>query len=405
MKNKNEQKFKEKSFYAYKFFNDCLPVYALYTILFREKGLSVAEIALLLSFWSFVVLVAELPSAILADRWNRKYMLCIATFLKTACFITWCFSETFVMFGLGFVFWGIENAFCSGTEEGLIYDNLKSENKEKEFTKIYGKGRFYATLGVLIAIISSGILATFISISAISILSVVLCVISFMFVCQLREKNYYSERLKKEKIGYFNTFLEAAKLCIKNSKILISMIFLVFIVSIIDYSDEYDALIIDDFQLGYIWISVIYTVRLLFVAIGNHIAPKIEKKYTSKNKTFILAIIASLLLFTFSMLWNQYAILVLGIGCMIMTIADVLQINLIQREIKEEGRATVMSIYSIGQNTVMIIFCLIYALLSGFYTLKTVYVIISIYCIAGAVLLYFINPKLNKVKNYSPIKF
>jgi len=392
---------KEKSFYAYKFFNDCLPVYALYTILFREKGLSVAEIALLLSFWSFVVLVAELPSAILADRWNRKYMLCIATFLKAACFVTWCFSDTFLMFGLGFLFWGIENAFCSGTEEGLIYDNLKSENRENEFTKIYGRGRFYATLGVLIAIVSSGILATFISISAISILSAVICVINFVFVYQLREKNYYSERVKQEKIGYFKTFLEAARLCIKNSKIFISIIFLIFIVSMMDYLDEYDALIIDDFQLGYIWISVIYTVRFLFVALGNHIAPKVEEKFTSKNKTFILAIISSLFLFTFSMIWNQYAILVLGIGCMLMTIVEVLQINTIQREIKEEGRATVMSIYSIGQNVVMIIFSLLYALLSGFYSLKMVYIIISVYCVIGAALMYFIHYRQIKKTDYS----
>ena len=396
-----KQQFKEKGFYAYKFFNDCLPVYALYTILFREKGLSVAEIALLLSFWSFVVLVAELPSAILADRWNRKYMLCIATFLKAACFVTWCFSDTFLMFGLGFLFWGIENAFCSGTEEGLIYDNLKSENRENEFTKIYGRGRFYATLGVLIAIVSSGILATFISISAISILSAVICVINFVFVYQLREKNYYSERVKQEKIGYFKTFLEATRLCIKNSKIFISIIFLIFIVSMMDYLDEYDALIIDDFQLGYIWISVIYTVRFLFVALGNHIAPKIEEKFISKNKTFILAIISSLFLFTFSMIWNQYAILVLGIGCMLMTIVEVLQINTIQREIKEEGRATVMSIYSIGQNVVMIIFSLLYALLSGFYSLKMVYIIISVYCVIGAVLMYFINCRQIKKTDYS----
>ena len=386
-----EQRFREKSFYIYKFLNDCLPVYALYTILFREKGLSVAEIALLLSFWSFVVLLAELPSAILADRWNRKYMLCIATFLKAACFITWCFSNTFILFGLGFIFWGIENAFCSGTEEGLIYDNLKSENREKEFTKIYGRGRFYATLGVLIAIISSGILATFISITAISILSAAMCVINFIFVYQLREKNYYSERLKKEKISVLKTFSDAAKLCVKNPTIRISVIFLVFVVSIIDYSDEYDALIIDDFQMGYIWISVIYTVRFLFVALGNRIAPKIDNYYPSKIKTFILAIIASVCLLVFSAIWNWYAIGILGVGCMLMTIAEVLQINRIQREINEEGRATVMSIYSICQNAVMILFCLIYALLSGLYCLKTVYVIISVYCIIVAMLLYFTN--------------
>ena len=393
-----EQKFKEKYFYIYKFFSDCLPIYALYTILFREKGLSVSEIALLLSFWSFVVLLAELPSGILADRWNRRNMLCIAAILKALCFMLWCFSDTIVMFGLGFIFWGISGAFSSGTEEGLIYDNLKSENREKEFSEIYSRGRFYAALGILIAIISSGMLASFISIGAVSVLSAIICVINLIFVYQLKEKNYYSERLKEEKIGYFKTLFEAVKLCIKNSNIFVSMIFLVFVISVIDYLDEYDALIIDDFKLKYIWISVIFTVRFIFVAIGNRIAPKIDEKFKSKNKGFILAIMASLFLLLFSIIWNQYVILILGIGCMIMTIADVLQINIIQGEIKEEGRVTVMSIYSMAQNAVMIIFSLAYALLSTLYSLKMVYIIISIYCIIGTVLIYFVNVMIRKYK-------
>jgi MFS family permease len=162
------------------------------------------------------------------------------------------------------------------------------------------------------------------------------------------------------------------------------MLFLVFIISTTDYLDEFEAMIIDDFKLGYIWVSIILTVRFIFVAIGNHIAARIEKKFKSKNNTFVLAITASVFLLVFSMIWNQYAIPALGIGCMIMTIAEVIQINVIQSEIQEEGRTTVMSIYSIGQNVVMIAFSLTYALLAGIFSLQTVYIIISAYCAAGA---------------------
>jgi len=157
------------------------------------------------------------------------------------------------------------------------------------------------------------------------------------------------------------------------------------------YLDEYDALIIEDFDLAYVWISVIYTVRFLFIAIGNHIAPIIEKKIKAKNTIFTLALIASLFLLAFSIVWNQWAIAVLGLYCMIMAVAEVIQINIIQSAISEEGRATVMSMYSVGQNIVMIIFSLIYALLSGIFSLKIVYIILSIYCIIGTILLYFIK--------------
>jgi len=60
----------------------------------------------------------------------------------------------------------------------------------------------------------------------------------------------------------------------------------------------------------------------------------------------------------------------------------------LQNEIKEEGRATVMSFYGIGQNVVMICFSLVYALLAGIFTLQQVYMIISVYGIAGGLVFY-----------------
>ncbi len=387
--NKVEEGFREKGFYVYKFLSDCLPIYALYTILFREKGLSVTEISLLLSFWSLTELLLELPSGILADRWNRRHMLCVATALKAACYVVWCLFDTFSMFGLGFLFWGVAGAFTSGTEEGLVYDNLRSENREGEFAKIYGKGRFYATLGILTAIVSSGALANVMGVGAISMLSAALCAVNLVFACRLREKNYYSERVRKEKIGYLRTFREAVKLCVRNVNILVGMVFLVFVVSVTSYLDEFDALIIDDFKLGYVWVSVILTVRFVSVATGDRIASASGNRLKSGNMGFALAVLGGLSLLAFSLAWNPYAVLALGVGCMVMAIVEVVQVDVIQSEIKEEGRTTVMSLYSIAQNAVMIVFSLVYALLSGVFSLRMVYVIISIWAVAGAVVVFF----------------
>ena len=394
--NKMEQSFKEKYFYAYKLLNDCLPIYALYAVLFREKGLSLTEISLLFSLWSFVALVSEVPSGVLADRWNRKYLICIAVVLKSICFIIWYFSDTFFMFGAGFVFWGIAGSFTSGTEEGLVYDNLKSESRENEFTKIYGKGRFFSSLGVIAGVVSGGILAYFIPISVISIMSALILVVCFLFALQLKEKNYYSDRLKKEKSGYFKTLFEATGLCVKNSKIFIGMILLVFIFGITGYSDEYDALIISDFGLDYIWLSIIFGIRFICIAIGSRFADAVDKKINIKNKTFLLGSAGGVFLLFFSRVWNSHALVIFGIFCMFITIAEIIQINIVQGEINEEGRATVMSLLGVCQNIAMILFSLTYAALSNGYRLKTLYAFISLYCIAGTALLFFINTMVKK---------
>ena len=139
--------FSVKLLYTYKFISQCLPIYAFYTILFIERGLSVNAVAMLIALWSVFAIVFEVPSGILSDRWNRRNMLVLSAVLQGLCFIVWYFSHTFLMFAIGFVFWGVSGAFVSGTEEGLIYDNLKSDGREEDFTRVYGKARFFANVG------------------------------------------------------------------------------------------------------------------------------------------------------------------------------------------------------------------------------------------------------------------
>lgn len=170
--------FNVKLLYIYKFISQCLPIYAFYTILFIERGMSVTDVAVLMALWSVFTIVFEVPSGILADRWNRRNMLAIAAVLQGLCFVIWFFSHTFLMFAVGFVFWAIAGAFTSGTEEGLTYDNLKSDGCEDSFAKVYGKARFYANIGIIVGIVSAGIMASFISIGTIALISAAICFVN-----------------------------------------------------------------------------------------------------------------------------------------------------------------------------------------------------------------------------------
>jgi|GEM_PF-5602171 len=69
-------------FYAYRFFNDFAFIYAVYILLFKMNGLSVFEISLLLALWCGFVILFEIPTGALADKWNRKYMLSLGMLSK-----------------------------------------------------------------------------------------------------------------------------------------------------------------------------------------------------------------------------------------------------------------------------------------------------------------------------------
>ena len=375
--------FNVKLLYIYKFINQCLPIYAFYTVLFIERGKTLTDVAALIALWSVFSMVFEVPAGILADRWSRRNMLALATVLQGICFIIWFFSHTFFMFALGFVFWGIAGAFASGTEEGLIYDNLKSDGNEEDFTKVYGKAHFYANAGTIAGIASAGIIVNFISIPAIALLSAGVCFANIVFALQIREKNYYSEQLEGRSAGFFETLKEAGAFIKGSSVALVSILFLVLFASLGGYLDEFDALIIIDWELHYIWVSVILTVRFAFIALGDILAPIVQKKISSIRQIFLLNGLACTLLTVFAVIWRQHAILIFGLSFMLMAITEILLVNILQNEIGEEGRATVMSFYGVGQNLAMICLGLVYALLAGIFTLQQVYIIISVYGIIG----------------------
>ena len=382
------QEFNVKALYIYKFIGQCLPIYAFYTILFIERGKSVSDVAALIALWSVFAIVFEIPSGILADRWNRRNMLALASVLQGICFVIWFFSYTFFMFAVGFVFWAVADAFTSGTEESLIYDNLKSDGNENTFTKIYGKAQFYANIGALVGITSAGLIAVFVSIEFIAVLSSVICFTNVLFALQIRERNFYSTRLEKISDGVFETFKKAVLFIKGSSFVLVSILFLVFFASLGNYLDEFDALIINDWGVNLLWVSVILTIRFAFVALGDILAPLVEKKVSSARQIFLLNGVASAFLALFAVIWSRFAVLLFGISFMIMAVTEILLVNAVQKEIKEEGRATVMSFYGIGQNLAMICFGLIFSLMLGLFTLQQIYIAIAVYGILGGLSFY-----------------
>lgn len=384
------KQFNVKMLYIYKLISQCLPIYAFYTILFIERGQSVRDIAVLIAIWSVFSIVFEIPSGVLADRWNRRNMLVIATVLQGLCFVVWYFSHTFMMFAIGFVLWAIAGAFESGTEEGLIYDNLKSDGCEDTFSQVYGKTRFYANVGTIVGIASAGIIASFIRIEVMALLSAAICFINVLFAVQIRERNFYSEQLEEEAIPFLQTLKEAGTFIKKSPIALLTIVFLVFFASLGAYLDEFDALIVNDFQLSKIWVSGILTVRFVFVGLGDILAPKVQKRISSIKQIVLLSGLASIILMIFAILWQPYLIPIFGIFALIMAITEILLVDILQNEIKEEGRSTVMSFYGAGQNVVMICFSLLYGYLTELITLQQVYMAIAGYGMIGGFIYYIL---------------
>lgn len=396
IKHKN---FNLKTFYAYKFISECLPIYAFYALLFIERGQSLIDVALLIALWNTFALVFEIPTGLLADRINRKTMLVTSCLFKGVCFLVWYISYSFWLFALGFLFWAFASSLTSGTEESLIFDSLKKDGNQDKFTEVYGRVELFATIGALVGITSSGILVNFFSLGSIALISASISLIDALFAINLRGLVLYRETNTKAKETISGT-LHSAVNFIKLSKVApIIIAFIVLVVSLGAYLDEFDALIIADFELDLYWVTVILVIRLLFMVIGDILAPIAEKYITSFRGLIGITGIGCLLLGLFAWMWKPLALIIFGFPFMIFTMVNVILINKLNQEIKEEARATIMSVIRVGQSLGMIILALIFGWLTCIVGMQQTYLIIVGFGIVCSILFALaLNPLTKKVK-------
>ncbi len=89
----------------------------------------------------------------------------------------WLLMPNFTGFLIGFLLWGINSAFTSGTQEALVYDELKKCNKSADYTQVNGKITSIYLIGLILGSFAASFLASF-GYNLILVLSIVSVLIS-----------------------------------------------------------------------------------------------------------------------------------------------------------------------------------------------------------------------------------
>lgn len=139
---------------SYAGLGDLIPLYALYALLFADHGLSTAEISWLLVLWSGTALVLEVPSGAWADTVSRRALLVLGSLLTAAGFVTWTVAPSFTGFALGFVLWGVGGSLQSGTFQALLYDELADRGSTAAYAGILGRATSASEAGALLGILA-----------------------------------------------------------------------------------------------------------------------------------------------------------------------------------------------------------------------------------------------------------
>lgn len=167
-----------------------------YSIVFpymNSLGFNTTQLVMYAIITNLVVLLVEVPSGILADRWSRKGVLLTSlVFMAIGCMLLGT-ADGYISFMVATAFTGIYFGMSSGVQEAMLYDLLLENHERESYEKVLGRLRSANTLGLVISSLAGAILASTFNFRIPFYLSVISCVIGFVILVCFREPRLHRE--------------------------------------------------------------------------------------------------------------------------------------------------------------------------------------------------------------------
>lgn len=124
--------------YVIRALSGCLFSIPIIVLLFQTAGLTLQQIYLLQAGFGASILLLEIPSGYLSDRWGRKPTLIVGFMTGVAGYLLYTQAHDFTTFLLAELAVGVCSSFFSGTFESMTYDTLLELGEERENRRVAG---------------------------------------------------------------------------------------------------------------------------------------------------------------------------------------------------------------------------------------------------------------------------
>ena len=139
-------------YYLFTFLRDLSFFTAVLIPFYTQWGrINLTQAQILQAWFSFWILVAEVPTGAIADYLGRKWSLVIGSAVVTLSVLVYGSVPNFWVFLWAEFLFAIAAALTSGADDALLYDSLKESGREADSKKVFGKAHSLHLLGILIA--------------------------------------------------------------------------------------------------------------------------------------------------------------------------------------------------------------------------------------------------------------
>ncbi|MGE5594585.1 MAG: MFS transporter [Hyphomicrobiales bacterium] len=150
-----------------------IPVWIVFLTL--EQGFSLTNVTTAEGIYLVGVVLLEVPTGAVADRWGRSRSLALGALALGASILIFAFTTSFPVLLASFLLWSVATTLMSGADSAVLYDTLKVAGREAEYERLAGRGAAFNWAGVGLATLLGGPVAEMFDIRATIFLGAATC--------------------------------------------------------------------------------------------------------------------------------------------------------------------------------------------------------------------------------------
>ncbi|HUV39939.1 MAG TPA: MFS transporter [Planctomycetota bacterium] len=125
---------------------------------FLAKGVTFTEWGLLVGFREVMINLMEVPSGAIADLFGRRKSMLFSFAAYIVSFVIFGAADGLPLLFLGMAFFGLGEAFRTGTHKAMIFTWLQLQGRTHEKTRTYGYTRSWSQYGSAVSVVIAAVI-------------------------------------------------------------------------------------------------------------------------------------------------------------------------------------------------------------------------------------------------------
>ncbi|MBW7477312.1 MFS transporter [Paenibacillus oenotherae] len=342
--------------YVIRFFYHLIPAYVIERLFWEERGMTIQMVVYTEIIFAATVVMAEVPTGIIADKWGRKQMIVLAALLGCFEFLILVFATEFWHFALVVFLAAIGSSASSGAENALLYDSLLAEGKEKDFEKILGRMNALDIVSIIIAALCGSLLSDRFGFELNYWISLAAMIVSLGMTATLVEPGARQTNADNEMPVPMKTYITASvRFFSHNPGVSLVMLSGMVTGAAINFIDEFWQIYLNRLEIPVIYFGLFSALFFLLRLPGNVLAYKLKGRFSHRILLSAVTAVLALGFVYISAVRDYSGLAALFIICLAAGVIEPLAAGYLNHRIDSSMRATMGSFQSLGENAVLVL--------------------------------------------------